>query len=207
MDATTYDGEVLSETLRTRKKNRAYKSVRQSWRLPCTHFMSSDLYCLVAPDCEAVILLAAKEGLVLSSSDQFCRWSWHRQGGKPGHPGAFLISKTCWCMFGSMALLRTLVCVFSSPVLPPRNGRRGCRGAATGYRRTRPHVRHSTANTSAHGFVPSLLLFSTTDMHVSPSTRRVSQNLQILRFTAGRRRMLVFRDTERICARRRRDMP
>lgn len=60
---------------------------------------------------------------------------------------------------------------------------------------------------SAHGFRPPLLLFSTTVVQVSPSTRRASQYLHIVCFTAGLKRILALSETDRRSVTRRRPVP
>lgn len=52
-------------------------------------------------------------------------------------------------------------------------------------------------STSAHGFLPRLLLFSTIEVHVSPSMSNVSQNLQIVCLIVGDSRIWLFRDVAR----------
>jgi len=70
-------------------------------------------------------------------------------------------------------------------------------GAETGYLLCFPHVWHFRTMLSAHGFLPPLLLFSTVVVHDCPSIKTESQNLHMVRFTAGLSRILVLRDTAR----------
>lgn len=72
-----------------------------------------------------------------------------------------------------------------------------CLGALTGYLLTLPHVLQRVVRTSAQGFLPPLLAFSTVEVHVSPSTWRVSQNLQMVCFMAGLCRICDLRETAR----------
>ena len=67
-----------------------------------------------------------------------------------------------------------------------------CFFAATGNRFASPHVTQLTTLTSAHGFFPPLLLFSTVVAHVFPSWRRVWQFLHIECFTSVLRRICDF---------------
>jgi len=76
-----------------------------------------------------------------------------------------------------------------------------------GYLLSRPHVWHLRTSTSAQGFLPPRLLFSTVDVHDWPSIRTESQNLQMVCFTAGASRIRDLRDTERKCVTSRRAMP
>lgn len=84
---------------------------------------------------------------------------------------------------------------------------RFCLGACTGNRFSRPHVLHLMTRTSAQGFFPFLLLFSTVLEHVFPSTRIVLQNLQMVRFMSGLIRIIVLRVTSRRSVTSRRDTP
>jgi hypothetical protein len=70
---------------------------------------------------------------------------------------------------------------------------------------SKPHVLHFRTNTSAHGFLPPLLLFSTSLEQVEPSISIVSQFLHIACFIVGDIRICTFRETERKSETRRRD--
>ncbi len=76
-----------------------------------------------------------------------------------------------------------------------------------GYLLSLPHVWHLRTSISAQGFLPFLLLFSTTVLQVSPSMRIESQNLQTVCFTVGVRRILDFNETERMSVAKRRAIP
>jgi hypothetical protein len=78
-----------------------------------------------------------------------------------------------------------------------RFGLRFCLSAPIGNLFSKPQVLHFRTNTSAHRFLPPLLLFSTLFVHVVPSMSMVSQFLHIECFMAGEIRIRSFLDTER----------
>jgi hypothetical protein len=69
----------------------------------------------------------------------------------------------------------------------------------------RPHVSHFLTRTSAQGFLPPLLLFSTSIEQVDPSVSIVSQFLHIECFIAGDIRICALREIDRRSDTRRRD--
>ena len=78
-----------------------------------------------------------------------------------------------------------------------RLGLRVCLSEFTGYLLSQEQLRHFFTNVSAHGFLPPLLLFSTSVAHVLPSTSSVSHRLHIVCFIAGERRICIFSETSR----------
>lgn len=81
---------------------------------------------------------------------------------------------------------------------------RFCRDELSGWRLTFPHAWHFRTRTSAQGFLPPLLLFSTMVVQDCPSIRRASQCLQMVCFRAGLSLILVLSEMDRRSLARRR---
>ena len=75
--------------------------------------------------------------------------------------------------------------------------RRFCLRSSTGNLFALWQILHLITRTSAHGLRPFLLLFSTEDIQVLPSIKKVSQYLHIVCLMAGLRRIWAFRATDR----------
>lgn len=86
--------------------------------------------------------------------------------------------------------------IFLSPSpFTSRNDRLFCLGALTGYLFELPQVLHRIVKTSAHGFLPPLLAFSTDEVQVWPSICTVSQNLHAVCLSCEPIRICAFWDT------------
>jgi hypothetical protein len=179
--------------------------IRQRLSADCVSIC--DGYPLIVTDGPSVCMVAphARPEVIRPFGRGFRQQEAHRLAGTVDpsfiHPPSFLPFRACFA--GGRVVVSFLM------TSPPSSLSVFLFGlvALTGYLLSRPHVWHLRTITSAQGFFPPRLLFSTADVHEWPSMRIESQNLQMDCFTAGESRMRVLSETERKSVASRRDMP